>query len=156
MSFATKACWTKKNASSMRRSLWPKAAGRKSDQRSATSRSVAFYSRLGLTRTASSLNVSREREKLDNLLGAVVEVTTLAFPMQAVPHVELLCYRGNFDRRELSTNRNDVVATQLVFKVEPDGLDEIVAPSHDTTISSLTTVESAGLRALLRDLYRVR
>ena len=27
--------WMKKNASSMRRSLWPKVAGRKSDQRSA-------------------------------------------------------------------------------------------------------------------------
>ena len=116
-----------------------------------TSRSVAFYSRLGLARTASNRNVGREQEKLDNLLGAVVEVTTLASPMQAVPHVELLCYRGNFNRRELSTNRNDVVATQLVFEVERDGLDAIVAPSHDTTISSSITMESAGLRALLRD-----
>jgi catechol 2,3-dioxygenase-like lactoylglutathione lyase family enzyme len=116
-----------------------------------TSRSVAFYSRLGLARTASSRNVGREQEKLDNFLGAVVEVTTLASPMQAVPHVELLCYRGNFNRREVSTNRNDVVATQLVFEVERDGLDAIVAPSHDTTISSSTIVESAGLRALLRD-----
>src|SRR5262245_2198388 len=34
-SFATKARWTKKNASSMQRSLWPKVADRKSDQRSA-------------------------------------------------------------------------------------------------------------------------
>ena len=32
-----------------------------------TDRSVAFYSRLGLARTASSLNVGREQEKLDNL-----------------------------------------------------------------------------------------
>src|SRR4029077_2318117 len=31
----TKARWMKKNASSMRRSLWPKVAGQKSDQRSA-------------------------------------------------------------------------------------------------------------------------
>ena len=90
-------------------------------------RSVAFYSRLGLARTASFLNVGREQEKLDNLLGVVVEVTALAPPMQAVPHVELLCYRGNFDRRELLTNRNDVVATQLVFEVERDALDAIVA-----------------------------
>jgi catechol 2,3-dioxygenase-like lactoylglutathione lyase family enzyme len=42
-----------------------------------TSRSVAFYSRLGLARTASSLNVGREQEKLDNIVGAVVEVTAL-------------------------------------------------------------------------------
>src|SRR5262249_54617057 len=116
-----------------------------------TSRSVAFYSQLGLARTASSINVGREQEKLDNLLGAVVEVTTLASPMQAVPHVELLCYRGNFNRREFSTNRNDVVATQLVFEVERDGLGAIVAPNHDSTISSSTIVESAGLRASLRD-----
>src|SRR5262249_47088495 len=116
-----------------------------------TSRSVAFYSRLGLARTTSSLNVGREQEKLDNLIGAVVEVTTLSSPMQAVPHVELLCYRGNFNRRELSTNRNDVIATQLVFEVERNRLDTIVSPSHDKTISSSTIVESAGLRALLRD-----
>jgi hypothetical protein len=38
-----------------------------------TGRSVAFYSRLGLARTASSLNIGREQEELDNLLGAVVE-----------------------------------------------------------------------------------
>ena len=83
-----------------------------------TGRSVAFYSRLGLARTVSSLNVGREQEKLDNVLGAVVEVTALALPMQStVPH-ELLCYRGNFDRGELLTNRNDVAATQLAFECD--------------------------------------
>ena len=116
-----------------------------------TGRSVAFYSRLGLARTASSLNIGREQEELDNLLGAVVEVTALAPPTQAVPHVELLCYRGSFDRRQLLTNRNDVAATQLVFEVEPDALDVIVALNRDTTISSSTTAESGGLRVLLRD-----
>src|SRR6516165_1080521 len=117
-----------------------------------TGRSVAFYSRLGLARTASSLNVGPEQEKLDNLLGAVVEVTALAPPILPVPHVELLCYRGNFDRRKLSTNRNDVAATQLVFDVEPDALDAIVALNRDITVSSSTTAESGGLRVLLRDL----
>jgi hypothetical protein len=81
----------------------------------------------------------------------VVEVTALAPPMQAVPHVELLCYRGNFDRRELSTNRNDVAATQLAFEAERDAFDAIVALSRDTTISSSTTSERGGCRALLRD-----
>jgi catechol 2,3-dioxygenase-like lactoylglutathione lyase family enzyme len=116
-----------------------------------TGRSVAFYSRLGLARTASSLNIGREQEELDNLVGAVVEVTALAPPTQAVPHVELLCYRGGFDRRQVLTNRNDVAATQLVFEVEPDALDAIVALNRDTTISSSTTAESGGLRVLLRD-----
>jgi catechol 2,3-dioxygenase-like lactoylglutathione lyase family enzyme len=116
-----------------------------------TDRSVAFYSRLGLARTASSLNIGREQEELDNLLGAVVEVTALAPPTQAVPHVELLCYRGSFDRRQLLTNRNDVAATQLVFEVEAGALDAIVALNRDTTISSSTTAESGRLRVLLRD-----
>jgi hypothetical protein len=116
-----------------------------------TSRSVAFYSRLGLARTASSFNVGREQEKLDNLLRAVVEVTALAPPTQAVPHVELLCYRGNFDRRQHLTNRNDVAATQLVFEVKRDALDAIVARNPGTTISSSTSAESEGLRILLRD-----
>jgi catechol 2,3-dioxygenase-like lactoylglutathione lyase family enzyme len=114
-------------------------------------RSVAFYSRLGLARAASSLNVGPEQEKLDNLLGAVVEVTALAPPMQPVPHVELLCYRGNFDRRKLSTDRNDVAATQLVFETDRDALDAIIALNRDATISSSTTAESGGLRVLLRD-----
>jgi catechol 2,3-dioxygenase-like lactoylglutathione lyase family enzyme len=116
-----------------------------------TNRSVAFYSRLGLVRTTSSVNVGREQEKLDNHRGVVVEVTALAPPMQAVPHVELLCYRGNFDRRELLTNRNDVAATQLAFEAERDALDAIVALNRDTTISSPTTSERGGCRALLRD-----
>ena len=114
-------------------------------------RSVAFYSRLGLARTASSLNVGPQQEKLDNLLGAVVEVMALAPPIQPVPHVELLCYRGSFDRRKLSTNTNDVAATQLVFEVERDALDAIVALNRDTTISSSTTAESGDLPVLLRD-----
>jgi catechol 2,3-dioxygenase-like lactoylglutathione lyase family enzyme len=116
-----------------------------------TNRSVAFYSRLGLARTASSLNVGREQEKLDNLRGVVVEVTALAPPMQAVPHVELLCYRGNFDRRELLTNRNDVAATQLAFEAERDALSAIVALNPESTISSPTTSERGECRALLRD-----
>jgi hypothetical protein len=64
-----------------------------------------------------------------------------------VPHVELLCYRGNFDRGGL-TNRN---ATQLAFEVERDALDAIVARNRDTTVSRPITSESGGVRALLRD-----
>jgi len=116
-----------------------------------TSRSVAFYSGLGLARTASSCNVGGEQDKLDNIVGAVVEVTALSPPIQAVPHVELLNYRGNFNRRELATNRNDVAATQLVFEVEHDALEAIVARNNDTTVSTAVASESAGLRALLRD-----
>lgn len=114
-------------------------------------RSVAFYNRLGLVRTTSSLNVGREQEKLDNLLGATVEVIALAPMVQAVPHIELLCYRGNFNRRNLLSNRNDVAATQLVFEVKSDTLDEIIAVNCDTTLSRSITSESGRSRTLLRD-----
>jgi catechol 2,3-dioxygenase-like lactoylglutathione lyase family enzyme len=116
-----------------------------------TGRSVAFYSGMGLVRTANSLNLGRAQEKLDNIVGAVVEVTALSPPMQMVPHVELLCYRGNFDRRELLAGLNDVVATQLVFEVERDALEAIVAHNHDSTVSNAMVSESGGSRALLRD-----
>jgi catechol 2,3-dioxygenase-like lactoylglutathione lyase family enzyme len=116
-----------------------------------TGRSVAFYSRLGLAPIASSLNVGREQEKLDNLPGATVEVTALAPMVQAVPHIELLCYRDNFNRRNLLSNRDDVVATQLVFEAESDTLDEIIAVNCDTTLSRSITSESGRSRALIRD-----
>jgi hypothetical protein len=114
-----------------------------------TGRSAVFYSEMGLVRTASSLNVGREQEKLDDIVGAVVEVTALSSPMQVVPHVELLCYRGNFDRRQLLTNLNDVAETQLIFEVERDVLEAIVA--RNTTVSNALVSQSGGSRVLLRD-----
>jgi catechol 2,3-dioxygenase-like lactoylglutathione lyase family enzyme len=116
-----------------------------------TNRSVAFYSQLGLAPGARSLNVGREQEKLDNLLGVVVEVTALTSPTQAVPHVELLSYRGNFAHREPLADRNDVAATQLVFEVERAAFDAIVALKSDINISRSTSSESEALRALFRD-----
>jgi hypothetical protein len=44
-----------------------------------------------------------------------------------------------------------IVATQLVFEVERDALDAIVALNRDTTVSSAITSQSGGLCALLRD-----
>jgi hypothetical protein len=104
---------------------------------------------MGLVRTASSLNVGREQEKLDDIVGAVVEVTALSPPMQVVPHVEPLCYRGNFDRRQLLTNLNDVAETQLIFEVERDVLEAIVA--RNTTVSNALVSQSGGSRVLRRD-----
>jgi hypothetical protein len=48
-------------------------------------------------------------------------------------------------------NRNDVAATQLVFEVEGDALNTIVALNRETTVSSPITSENEGSRALLRD-----
>lgn len=116
-----------------------------------SSRSIAFYGRLGLLRTASAVNVGHEQEKLDNLPGANVEVTALAPPAQAVPHVELLCYRGNFDRHELLISRNDVAATQIVFEVDRDALDVIVALNRDTIFGSTASETGKIPAVLLRD-----
>jgi catechol 2,3-dioxygenase-like lactoylglutathione lyase family enzyme len=114
-------------------------------------RSIAFYGRLSLLRTASSINVGHEQEQLDNLPGVTVEVTALAPPMQAVPHVELLCYRGAFDRLEVLTNRNDVAATQIVFEVDRDALDAIGALNRDTLLGSTVSENGEIPAILLRD-----
>ncbi len=54
---------------------------------------------------------------LDDVPDAVVEVTALT-SAHATPHVELLCYRGDFDRRVPAQAVNDATATRLVLTVE--------------------------------------
>lgn len=94
-----------------------------------TEQSVAFYSRLGLKRVASSLNQGLEQERLDGLPSPIVEVTAMAPETQSTPHVELLCYRGHFPRNQFLANANDMAATQLVFDTaSPIGCDMTVAP----------------------------
>lgn len=65
---------------------------------SSTATSIKFYESLGLNRCGGSLNVGREQALLDDVSNAVVKVTAL-MPAQTTPHVELLCYQGNFNRR---------------------------------------------------------
>ena len=43
--------------------------------------------------TGQQLNHGIEQEKLDDVSGAVVEVSTLTLPANEPPHLELLCYR---------------------------------------------------------------
>jgi catechol 2,3-dioxygenase-like lactoylglutathione lyase family enzyme len=58
-----------------------------------TARSVAFYRELGFFVMSRQINRGSEQEQLDDLDGAVVEVTSLASPTGAAPHLELLCYQ---------------------------------------------------------------
>lgn len=117
-----------------------------------TARSVAFYRRLGLDCIGRSLNSGPEQEKLDDVADAIVEVTALAPPTHSTPHVELLCYRGNFDRRKTSADATDVAATQLVFAADShDAFDALVAHNRDATVSGPMKSQSGLLRALLRD-----
>jgi catechol 2,3-dioxygenase-like lactoylglutathione lyase family enzyme len=85
-----------------------------------TARSIAFYESLGLKVGGHSLNVGIEQQRLDNVPNAVVEVTSLALPRGTAPHVELLCYRGDYHRAVPLPGLDDVAATRLVFAV-PDG-----------------------------------
>jgi catechol 2,3-dioxygenase-like lactoylglutathione lyase family enzyme len=100
-----------------------------------TLRSIAFYESLGLRRAASSLNVGQEQAKLDDVPSAVVEVTALA-PERATPHVELLCYRGDFDRHFRPQAANDATATRLVFTVKSQAMIERICARHPNSVLS--------------------
>jgi catechol 2,3-dioxygenase-like lactoylglutathione lyase family enzyme len=116
-----------------------------------TNRSVEFYSGIGLTVGASTLNRGAEQEKLDGLKDATVEVTTLDLPRKPLPHVELLSYRGAFAAKLRSPRLNDIAATRLVFIVaDLDALEKIRVEHSDR----LLPVEFSGgdkSRLLLRD-----
>ena len=115
-----------------------------------TAKSTAFYQRLGLSRSGSSANVGPEQTRLDGVPDAVVEVTTLA-PTQSTPHVELLCYRGNFDRN-VEQRTNDVTAARLVFTAESRiEFDQLVAQNAASLLPDDEKYEPTKRRALLRD-----
>ena len=103
-----------------------------------TAASVAFYTRLGLSVTAQTLNEGVEQACLDDVADPKVEVTTLTPGGAATPHVELLCYRGAYDRTTGPAGLSDVAASRLMLDVDPD-----LWPS--------TGITSAGDHALLRD-----
>ncbi|MFZ0557708.1 MAG: glyoxalase [Methylovirgula sp.] len=111
-----------------------------------TERSVAFYARLGLRVGARSLNVGPEQARLDAVPNAEVEVTALDLPTGAKPHVELLCYRGTYDRDVGPVQPDDVAATRLVFAVESIEAMNAIRTAH---ADRLIPTEGAG--ALLRD-----
>jgi catechol 2,3-dioxygenase-like lactoylglutathione lyase family enzyme len=116
-----------------------------------TERSVEFYERLGLKRTSGSLNIGPEQDKLDDIAGAMVKVTTMAPPI-TTPHVELLCYRGGFRHESELPATNDVAATRLVMKVESAAaLEEICAQNPGASLSDPVRFEHGGLSVMLRD-----
>jgi catechol 2,3-dioxygenase-like lactoylglutathione lyase family enzyme len=117
-----------------------------------TERSVKFYERLGLQRIGGSLNSGPEQDKLDDIVGALVEVTALAPPEFSTPHVELLCYRGGFDRESALPGTNDVAATRLVLTVGNEvKLAQLCAQNPDAILSGPVRFEHGALRAILRD-----
>jgi catechol 2,3-dioxygenase-like lactoylglutathione lyase family enzyme len=116
-----------------------------------TTRSVIFYQGLGLHRSGGSLNVGPEQAKLDGISDAVVEVTALV-PAHSTPHVELLRYRGNFDRRVQPQAVNDVTATKLVFSVENRAaVDALCARYTQALLSDPARSEGNIHRGFLHD-----
>jgi catechol 2,3-dioxygenase-like lactoylglutathione lyase family enzyme len=83
-----------------------------------TAASVAFYGWLGLSVTARSLNQGPEQARLDGIEAPTVEVTTLTPDGAPTPHVELLCYRGAYDRPASDMGRRDVAASRLILEVD--------------------------------------
>jgi catechol 2,3-dioxygenase-like lactoylglutathione lyase family enzyme len=116
-----------------------------------TERSVKFYERLGLKRTSDSLNIGPEQDKLDDIPGALVKVTAMALEI-TTPHVELLCYRGEFDKESALPATNDIAATCLVMKVANEtALEGLCAENPDNILSDPVRFEHGRLRAMLRD-----
>jgi len=116
-----------------------------------TARSTAFYRRVGLQRAGGSHNTGPAQDKLDNVKGAVVEVTALA-PPEATPHVELLCYRGTYHRDARLPGVNGTAATQLILVVESTGaLDTLCAQNADALYSGPIAFEDGVARAMMRD-----
>jgi catechol 2,3-dioxygenase-like lactoylglutathione lyase family enzyme len=112
-----------------------------------TARSIAFYENLGFEVGGRSLNQGQEQENLDDVADALVEVTALE-PSQAVPHLELLCYRNTPQNRATPRSNADIAATRLVLQgratqhaatglafernvVDPDGHHVLIIPSTE-------------------------
>jgi catechol 2,3-dioxygenase-like lactoylglutathione lyase family enzyme len=118
---------------------------------SSTATSIDFYEGLGLDRSGGSLNVGWEQAMLDDVPDAVVEVTALA-PVQTTPHIELLCYQGDFDRRVQAQAANDATATRLVLTVESRATLEVICAHAPSALLSGPELREDNLyRALLHD-----
>jgi catechol 2,3-dioxygenase-like lactoylglutathione lyase family enzyme len=79
-----------------------------------TARGVAFYGALGLTVGTQSINRGPAQDRLDGPGGIDVEVTALVPPASPSPHIELLCYRGDYPRGPVAS-LGDVAATRLIL-----------------------------------------
>jgi catechol 2,3-dioxygenase-like lactoylglutathione lyase family enzyme len=110
-------------------------------------RSIAFYADLGLRVSGRSLNVGPEQQRLDAITDVEVDVVGLAVPAGTKPHLELLGYRGTYDRSGLSADPDDVVATRLVFTVADSPTLARIVERH----ANRRVGPSSPSRACLRD-----
>lgn len=117
-----------------------------------TGRSVAFYAQFGLQRVGGSENFGPEQERLDNIRDAHVTVTALADSQSSPPHLELLCYRGNFDRGTVIAGANDVAATRLVLESsDRRTFQALIASNEAALVAGPVELDSGTLYAMLHD-----
>jgi catechol 2,3-dioxygenase-like lactoylglutathione lyase family enzyme len=90
-------------------------------------RSLVFYTDLlGLRIGGRSLNQGREQDRLDGLIGCVVDVVALQPVDQPTPHLELLHYRSPPAAAPIPPPKaNDVASVRQVHRV--DHLDVLVS-----------------------------
>jgi catechol 2,3-dioxygenase-like lactoylglutathione lyase family enzyme len=122
-------------------------------------RAIAFHEALGLRVTGRSLNVGIEQQRLDDVPDATVDVVALASSAFPRPHVELLGYRGAWNRDVAPARIDDVAATCRVFEVDDrDALMAIVIACAPRLVDRPDAPDRRG--ALLRDpdghLLRIR
>ncbi len=116
-----------------------------------TSQSIDFYRRLGLQRSGGSCNAGPAQDKLDGAESSIVEVTALA-PVEAPPHVELLCYRNVPARNRTVAGINDVAATQLILSTHGTAaLHALCTQTADALVSGPAPFEDGVARAMVRD-----
>jgi catechol 2,3-dioxygenase-like lactoylglutathione lyase family enzyme len=88
-------------------------------------RSIAFYEALGLRTAARTFNTGVEQERLDAVVDAQAEVTSLE-PALVTPHVELLCYRSVGPGGDIVFRSNDVAATRMVFETDGSSSEDVM------------------------------
>nr|WP_293882010.1 VOC family protein [Sphingomonas sp.] len=89
--------------------------------------SIAFYKGLGFRLGARSLNRGPEQDRLDGLVGAVVDIVTLLTP-EPGPHIELLHYRSPASAISHEMTRKDIAATKTVLTLIARSPAEFIEP----------------------------
>jgi catechol 2,3-dioxygenase-like lactoylglutathione lyase family enzyme len=117
-----------------------------------TTRSVAFYRDLGFKTDGGSYNVGSEQDRLDAIAGARVKVTALVSVPATNPHIELLCYQGDFDRSAPLPDLGNSAATRLVLTAK--NYESLFAICHQNAaelVCNPTYLENGTSWAMLRD-----
>lgn len=116
-----------------------------------TEASRRFYARLGYRAATGSHNHGPEQARLDGIADPDLAVTGLVLPGQGAPHVELLCYRGAFDRTPPLPDPTDAAATRLVMAMRDRGALHAACAALADHVFAPPAEEGGQVAATLRD-----